>query len=116
MVSQFKFGKLPQKIDKRTIQLDTIFISQNLPVLPITYDTDSELVNFSDNHMYLNDKIGDCVMAGRGHMTLRFEDFEQLKVINITDKEIENEYFAETGGGDDGLVMLDSCSSRVFHP
>lgn len=83
---------------------------QNLPPLPLTYDVDSEFSGFSDTHMYGNDVYGDCVMAGRAHMTLRFEDFEQVKLINITDKEVENEYFKETGGGDDGLVMLDSLN------
>ncbi len=109
-MTNFKFGKLPQRVDRRTIQLKTVFMLQNLPPLPLTYDVDSEFTAFNDNHMYGNDVYGDCVMAGRAHMTLRFEDFEQSQVIPITDKDVENEYFAETGGSDDGLVMLDSLN------
>lgn len=54
--------------------------------------------------------VHNCVMAGRGHMTLRFEDFEQGKLIPITDRDIEKEYFKETGGQDSGLNMLTSLN------
>ncbi|MGA2669804.1 MAG: hypothetical protein ABSF21_00045 [Dehalococcoidia bacterium] len=60
--------------------------------------------------MYLNDIYGDCVIAGRAHMTLPFEKFQQGIQIQISDDEIKNEYFAETGGQDTGLVMLDSLN------
>ena len=36
--------------------------------------------------MFGNDVYGDCVMAGRGHQTLRFELIEQNKIIKITIK------------------------------
>jgi hypothetical protein len=44
-------------------------------------------------------------------MTLRFECFEQTHLINITDKEVTDEYFNESGGADSGLVMLDSLNA-----
>lgn len=109
MVIQYKLGKLPAKIDPRTIQLKKLMPTA-LPPLPDTYDVDSEFTNFSNGHMYGNDQYGDCVMAGRAHMTLRFEDFEQGILLPITDKEVEDEYFKETGGQDSGLVMLDSLN------
>jgi hypothetical protein len=108
--NNFKLGKLPQRIDPRTFQLKKLLIKKNLPPLPVIYDIDSTFPNFSDTNMYGNDKYGDCVIAGRAHMTLRFEDFEQSQLIKITDKEVENEYFKESGGKDSGLVMLDSLN------
>src|SRR5208337_4499924 len=109
MATQYKLGKLPRKIDVRTFQLKK-FMPTVLPPLPDTFDVDSVFANFYDTHMFGNDQYGDCVMAGRGHMTLRFEVFEQGVLIPITDKEVENEYFKETGGQDSGLVMLDSLN------
>ena len=44
-------------------------------------------------------------MAGRAHQTLRFELLEQSKVLPITDQDVLNEYFSETGGEDTGLVV-----------
>jgi hypothetical protein len=49
-----------------------------------------------------------CVISARAHSELRFEELEQKKIISITDRVVENEYFRESGGEDDGLVMLDS--------
>lgn len=106
----YKFGRLPQRVDARTLQLKKFLILKNLPPLPVSYDVDSAFTGFSDTHMFGNDVYGNCVMAGRGHMTLRFEDFEQTLLLGITDKDVENEYFKETGGQDSGLVMLDSLN------
>jgi len=57
---------------------------------------------------FANDTYGDCVIAGRAHQTLRFESLEQGKRLTITDREVLEEYFKETGGEDTGLVVLDS--------
>jgi hypothetical protein len=61
--------------------------------------------------MFANDQYGDCVIAGRAHQTLRFEAFEQNKVLDIKDKDVTREYFRESGGFDAGLVMLDSLNA-----
>jgi hypothetical protein len=106
----YKMGKLPRKVDKRTLQLVKFLVLKNLPSLPDSYDVDSEWTNMIDTNMYGNDTLGDCVIAGRAHMTLRFEDFEQNLLIPITDQDVENEYFKETGGPDSGLNMLDSLN------
>jgi hypothetical protein len=78
-----------------------------MAVPPPAYD-------FDDAHpglpipTFLNDQLNDCVIAARAHQTLRFKDVTEHHVINITDVEVRNEYFAESGGNDDGLVMTDS--------
>jgi hypothetical protein len=64
--------------------------------------------------MFANDKHGDCVIAGRAHLTLRFEHFEQGQVLNIPDRDVLDEYFREGGAcflnprPDRGLVLLNS--------
>lgn len=58
--------------------------------------------------VFANDKLSDCVVAARAHQTLRFELLEQGKIIAITDQDVTTEYFSESGGQDNGLVILDS--------
>jgi hypothetical protein len=105
---ELKLGKLAPRIDSRTLQL-TQAMKAVLPPIPPEWDFDQ---NFKVPYpMFLNDKIGCCVIAGRGHQTLRFEAIEQRQVIDISDQEIKTEYFAESGGADSGLVMLDSLKA-----
>lgn len=47
----------------------------------------------------------------RAHQTLRFEAFEQKSVLPITDQDVLNEYKAEGGVGNSGLVVLDSLKA-----
>ncbi|MBS1910658.1 MAG: hypothetical protein JST22_01605 [Bacteroidetes bacterium] len=100
-----KLGKAPARTDVRNLRLATLL--RAVPLLPDRYD-------FDQTHpevplpMFANDVVGDCVIAGRAHQTLRFEEIEQGKIVPITDEDVRSEYFAETGGADDGLVVLDS--------
>lgn len=109
-MTNYKMGKLPQKVDLRTFQFKKLLITKNLPVLPTSFNNWITFDNFVDNHMYANDKYGCCVISGRGHMSLVFEDFEQKILIPITDSEIVNSYLHESHGQDSGLVMLDSLN------
>ena len=101
----FKLGKKPAKRDRRNLQLKAIL---RAPVkVPEEYDFDTAHVGVP-TPVFANDRVGDCVIAGRAHQTLRFELVEQHEVIAITDGEVLKEYFLETGGPDTGLVVLDS--------
>src|SRR5262245_37969625 len=104
----FKLGKAPAKKDKRNLQFATL-LRAAAPVLPTAYDFDTTHAGIP-TPMFGNDVHGDCVIAGRAHQTLRFEDIEQGSVLMITDKEVLKEYFTETGGPDTGLVVLDSLN------
>lgn len=105
----YKLGRLKPRIDKRTLKLATI-LRRGLKQLPPEYSFDTKYPGIP-LPMFANDQYGDCVIAGRAHQTLRFEFMEQNKVIKITDKDVLNEYFKETGGSDSGLVMLDSLNA-----
>ena len=105
MTAHFKFGKAPAKRDERNLKFTAIL---RAPVaVPKEYDFDVQHHGVP-TPMFGNDQFGDCVMAGRAHQTLRFELVEQGKVLQISDKDVTKEYFKETGGGDDGRVVLDS--------
>lgn len=101
-----KLGKLPARFDKRTLQFKSI-MKRILPPIPKEWDIDSQFSFQLPIPMFANDVHGDCVMAGTAHQTLRFEAIEQNQVINITDKDVLDQYFKESGGQDYGLVMLD---------
>lgn len=102
-----RFGKKPAKRDSRNLKLSAIL---KAPVsLPNEYDFDVNH-NGIPTPMFANDVHGDCVMAGRAHQTLRFEKAEQGVVIKITEPEVLQEYFKESGGADNGLAVLDSLN------
>jgi hypothetical protein len=124
-MSDIKLGKLPAKVDERTLKLSMILRTEVLPPVLDEFDVDKHLDISLMNRMYANDKWGDCVIAGRAHWTLRSEYFEQGRVLYINDSEVLNEYWAEQGyvpgkkkcflcrtpsdnPPDNGLVMLDS--------
>jgi hypothetical protein len=104
----FKLGKAPAKKDRRNLKFSGL-LQAAPPTLPDTYDFDTSHAGIP-TPMFGNDTHGDCVIAGRAHQTLRFEDIEQGSVLMIKDADVLKEYFKETGGPDTGLVVLDSLS------
>ena len=103
----FKLGKAAAKRDARNLKFATLL--KAAPTLPPAYDFDMKHPGIP-TPMFANDTLGCCVIAGRAHQTLRFEDIEQGSVLMITDADVRKEYFKETGGPDSGLVVLDSLS------
>jgi hypothetical protein len=103
----FKLGKAPAKKDKRNLKFATLLLAA--PPVPSSYDFDLSHSGIP-TPMFGNDVYGDCVIAGRAHQTLRFEDIEQGSLLMITDKDVIKEYLKETGGADTGLVVLSSLS------
>src|SRR6266566_1193179 len=81
----FKLGKKPAKRDRRNLRLASIL---RAPVrVPDEYDFDTTHAGVQ-TPVFANDRVGDCVIAGRAHQTLRFELVEQCKVLRITDGEV----------------------------
>ena len=112
-MAKLRLGKLPPKIDSRTIKLSSILKLKLLPALPEAFNVDDSLGGVEDNNMYANDRYGNCVIAARAHQTLRFEKFEQKLVIPITDQEVIDQYFEESGDIDSGLYLLDSLGKTA---
>jgi len=104
----FKLGKAPAKRDDRNLRFAAV-LRATAPTLPPSYDFDTSHPGIP-TPMFGNDTVGDCVIAGRAHQTLRFEDIEQGSVIMIKDSDVLREYKRETGGPDTGLVVLDSLN------
>ena len=103
----FKLGKGAVKTDKRNFKFAALL--KTPPPTPAEYDFDSTHPG-TPTPMFANDAHGDCVIAARAHVTLRFEDIEQGSILMIADKDVLKEYFKESGGADHGLNMLNSLN------
>lgn len=109
MTSQMlKLGKKEAKRDQRNFKMSALLTKAAADV-PASYNFDNKHRNIPVP-MFGNDQYGDCVIAGRAHQTLRFEHLEQGGILPITDKEVIDEYFRESGGQDTGLYILDSLN------
>ncbi|MFA5401224.1 MAG: hypothetical protein WC359_12325 [Dehalococcoidia bacterium] len=88
-----------------------------LPPIPDEYLVDTTLPVQIPTPMFANDQWGNCVIAARAHQTLRFEGYEQKRVLPITDQEVLDEYWKEgkrfcfDKKPDRGLVLLDSLKN-----
>jgi len=103
----FKLGKKTAKRDRRNLKFAAVLKPK--VSLPSQYDFDTTHPGIP-TPMFANDEYGCCVISGRAHQTLRFENIEQGSVLTISDADVLGEYKKETGGPDSGLVVLDSLS------
>src|ERR1044071_5047451 len=78
----FKLGKRAAKRDDRNLKFAAVLKAPT--PLPDTYDFDVKHKGIP-TPMFANDTLGCCVIAGRAHQTLRFEDIEQGSVMMITE-------------------------------
>ena len=99
------FGCLPAKRDPRNFRIASLLLVP--PTVPEEYDFDIQH-NGIPTPMFANDKHGCCVISGRAHQTLRFEDAEQNAIITIADTDVLTEWYLENGNTEDGLYILDS--------
>jgi hypothetical protein len=79
--------------------------STPLPTPPATCDWSPKAAN-SLNKIYLNDQLGDCVIAGLGHMIGVWSGNTTGTPILLTDAQIRSEYQI-CGGGDNGCSEQD---------
>ena len=105
----FKLGKAAASRERGGVAFSQLLRSAPAK-LPTAYDFDSTHPGIP-TPMFMNDALGDCVIAGRAHQTLRFENIEQGSVLMIRDADVKAEYVKETGGPDTGLVVLDSLKA-----
>lgn len=103
-----KAGSIAKIGDPRTLQLQQLLNPQNLPPLPSEFIIESDTSFYP---MFRNNINNNCVIAARGHATIRYELFEQGVKIPIQDYEIMNEYYKQTGGADNGLYIVPSLNA-----
>jgi hypothetical protein len=118
-VSIFAPPPKPQILGKRAPRLDarTFKLAKFLPpVIPPPPPEASWVMKVPTWPMYLNDQLGDCVIAASGHMINQWTEFATNKEAKPTNAQILKAY--EDVGGyvpgdpstDNGCVMLDALN------
>lgn len=90
----YKTGLIYQPTDIRTLQLRSVLRTE-LPIIPEKFDIDP--IGLKDNRMFSNDKWGCCTISAMAHQTLRFEQTELNRMLNIKDDEVLAQYWLSQG-------------------
>lgn len=104
-----KCGKLPPKIDSRTLKLARYVDYSSLPPIPPTSDWTGKVPSWG---MLKNDELGCCAISSPGHHIMAMSAETGVKAV-VTDADIVAAYSAITGyrpgdpSTDNGTVMLD---------
>ena len=109
--ASFRFGKLPPKIDYRTLVFGN-YLKDDIPAPPICVNQAkrvcTELAHLPEYlfPMYANDRLGDCTIAGMAHGVTVYNGMVKYEHIP-KESEVIRIYNHLTGGIDSGLYMLD---------
>jgi hypothetical protein len=108
----YRFGKLPPKIDYRTLRFKN-YLTESIVAPPVAYNVlprvyqDLQTVDPAQLFpMDSNDVYGDCTIAALAHAQTVYEGLVGTKTI-MSALNVEKLYFRLTGGVDSGLVELD---------
>ncbi len=101
----FKLGLNPKQVDARTLRYRDLRVPGPWGA-PTSWSWDAEHPGAVPLLMLVNNRLGCCVESESGHFTMRAQYEETGTLTVVTDHEIETAYMAETGGFDNGLVML----------
>ena len=111
MIDMLRFGKLPPKIDYRTLQFGS-YLKDDIPLPPPETNLRERVcTNLGHNPEYLfpmfaNDILGDCTVAGMAHGSTVYHGMVSQKHIP-SQTEVIRIYNHLTGGIDSGLYLLD---------
>lgn len=110
-ISNFRFGKLPPKIDYRTLRFGD-YLKEDIPEPPPSINLRERVcTNLSLPVQYLfpmfaNDVLGDCAIAGMAHgVTVYHGMVAQQHIPSLSN--VVRIYNHLTGGMDSGLYLLD---------
>lgn len=110
--SNLRLGKLAPKFDPRTLKLANYLqtdIALDLVKAPDSYHWESKIPSWP---MMLNDRLGDCTIAGVGHLIQEWTTYTGTPVI-LSDDEIVQDYSLVSGydphthQNDNGAAELD---------
>lgn len=110
-----KLGKLPPKLDPRTLKLENYLVTARLPVVPGGFAWSKWCPR--ELGMMRNDALGDCVAAAAGHAIQSWTGnaLGAAQAVTVTDASVVSMYSAISGydpadpSSDRGAYMLDGC-------
>jgi hypothetical protein len=103
-----KLGKLPVRVDVRTLSLARYVDTSRLPAPPPTVDLASDVPEWP---MYANDRIGDCTIAAAGHMIEAWTAAGRGQAVEVTESAVLTAFdrvkVVDPATGEEGAVELD---------
>jgi len=103
-----RLGKLPVRVDVRTLSLAHYIDAAVLPSPPATLDLGSAVPDWP---MYANDRIGDCTCAAAGHMIEAWTAAAGAHAVEVTQRAVLRSFDAvkvvDPATGEEGAVVLD---------
>ena len=100
-----RLGKLPPKLDHRTLRLSR-YLTDKLPAPPPKIDHSQLVMNW---RMLLNDQLRDCGPAGAAHQDMSWAAYAG-RPYDIADSQVKAWYYGITGGQDSGVYILDMAN------
>ncbi len=103
-----KLGKLPARVDVRTLLLVRYLERETLPPAPPTFDMSAAVADWP---MYGNDRIGDCTTAAAGHMIEAWTAATGVPAVEVSEDDVLAEFdrvkLVDPATGEEGAVELD---------
>jgi hypothetical protein len=105
---QVKLGKLPVRVDVRTLAITRYVDRSALPAPPSSFD---ETAHETEWPMYANDRIGDCTMAAAGHMIEAWTGAATGTPVEVPEQAVLDAFdrvkIVDPATGEAGAVVLD---------
>src|SRR5690242_11286866 len=106
--SQVMLGKLPTRIDPRTLSLARYLDRELLPAPPPELDLSERVISWP---MYANDRIGDCTTAAAAHMIEAWTAEAHGSAVEVTESAVLTAFdrvkIVDPATGEEGAVELD---------
>jgi hypothetical protein len=107
-VTAHKLGKLPVRLDVRTLRLARYVDRTTLPPPPAQLDLTAHVTDWP---MYANDRIGDCTIAAAGHMIEAWTAAARGAAVEVGEQAVLQAFEAvkitDPSTGEEGAVELD---------
>ncbi|HEX4518234.1 MAG TPA: hypothetical protein VH063_01510 [Gaiellaceae bacterium] len=107
-LTQVKLGKLPARVDPRTLSLARYVEPAVLPAPPPALDLSAAVADWP---MYENDRIGDCTTAAAGHMIEAWTAAASGHATEVADRDVVSAFDAvkivDPATGEEGAIELD---------
>lgn len=103
-----KLGKLPPRVDVRTLSLKQYVDTAKLPEPPDVLDVTADVAEWP---MYANDRIGDCTTAAAGHMIEAWTAEARGTAVEVSESAVlaafDRVKIVDPATGEEGAIELD---------
>lgn len=104
-----KLGRRPPRPGQQALQFSKFFSPSQMRTAPPPSINRRDKAAASLARMYMNDRLGCCVISGKGHMfgVMAANDSDSGGEVQMTDAEVQQQYQSFCGPGDRGCNIQD---------